>query len=86
MIGVAMSVGGQSRYAKTIRLNAAALEQASRLGIRIPEIKFWQDLMNKYIIGAKKKLTKEQLKRHEEDGKKMGFEAAIKYALDFDKD
>ena len=86
MIGVAMSVAGQSRFSKTLRLNAAAREQARRLGVLIPKVKFWQDLINKYITGIKDKLTKEQSKQNEEEGRNMGFEAAVKYALDFERD
>lgn len=84
--GVAMSVAGQARYAKTIRLNAAALEQYRQLGISALEISFWKALKEKYISAARQKLPEELVNKYEEEGRNMGFEAAVEYAQDFDKD
>jgi len=88
MRGVAMSVAGQSKFAKTIRLNAASLEKAKKLGIVLPDpgVKFWGDLLRKYIHDIRKKIPKEQIEQFEEEGKNMEFEAAIEYALDFNRD
>jgi len=86
MQGVAMSVGGQLRYAKTLRLNSAVLEEAKRLGIVIPDIGFWGDLCIKHIHSIREKIPKEKVDLYEDEGKKMRFEAAVEYALDFDKD
>jgi hypothetical protein len=40
----------------------------------------------KYIEGAKKEVGEELAKQYEEEGIAMGFEKAVEYALDFDKD
>jgi len=85
--GVAFSVSGQSRWAKAIRLDAAARENYRIIGVTIIGLlSFWDEWIDTYIGGARKKLGEELTRKYEEEGRKMGFEAAIKYALDFDKD
>jgi predicted ATPase len=85
--GVAFSVSGQSRWAKAIRLDAAARENYRIMGLNIRGlIKFWDEFFDTYIEGARKKLGEELTRKYEEEGRNMGFEAAVKYALDFDKD
>ena len=86
MQGTAISVAGQSRYCKAVRLNAATTEQSMLLGIKIPGYKFWQDLLRKHISPIRTIIGEELYNRYEEEGKKMGFEAAIEYAKDFEKD
>jgi len=86
MQGTAMSVAGQSRYSKAVRLNAATMGKAMLLGIKIPGYKFWQELLKKHISPIKEKIGDELYTRYEEEGKNMGFEVAIEYALDFDRD
>ena len=47
---------------------------------------FWDEWIDTYIKGAREKLGEELTLKYEEEGQNMGFEAAVEYALDFDKD
>jgi len=85
--GVAFALSGQSRLMKTIRLDAAAREEAKMIGASLDGlVQFWDEWIDTYIESAKKKLGEELTLKHEEEGRNMGFEAAVAYALDFDKD
>jgi len=87
MQGVAFSVSGQSRWAKSIRLDAAARETADKYGLKLDGMAdFWDDWIKIYLGEARKEVGEELTRKYEEEGKNMGFEAAIKYALDFDND
>ena len=84
---IAFSVSGQSRWAKSIRLDAAACEKARILGVSTYGlIQLHDEYIDTYIGGAKEKLGEELTREYEERGKNMGFEAAVEYALDFEKD
>ena len=85
--GVAFALSGQSRLEKSIRLDSAARKKVRDMGATIAGIaKFWDEWIEIYIGGAREKLGPELTKKYEEEGKNMGFEAAVKYALDFNKD
>ncbi|MCK4346157.1 MAG: AAA family ATPase [Bacteroidales bacterium] len=85
--GVAFSVSGQSRWSKSIRLDAAARENYRIMGKNIfGSIKFWDEWIDTYIGGAKEKLGEELTRKYEEEGIAMGFDKAVEYALDFKKD
>jgi predicted ATPase/AraC-like DNA-binding protein len=88
LTGIAMSVSGQGRYAKALRLNAAASEAARRSGGLIPEkvgLPFWQEQLNIHLNGARKKLGETLAARCESEGRAMGLQEAITYALDYEK-
>ncbi len=85
--GVAFALSGQSRWAKSIRLNSAANEKYRDFRVAIKGMmKFWDEWIENYLEGASKKAGKELTRKYEEEGRRMGFESAIRYALDFDKD
>jgi len=85
--GIAFSVSGQSRWAKSVRIDSAAREKARILGSKLfGLIKFYDNLIDTYIGMAREKLGEERTRKYEEEGKTMGFEAAVEYALDFEKD
>ena len=89
MLGVAMSVAGQGRYAKALRLNAAATRNALSFGSWVPEdipLVFWHELVLQLIVGTREKLGEELTQQYEEEGRSMSFEEAVDYALDFDRD
>ena len=87
VLGVAFAVSGQSRWAKSIRLDAAATEKARLFGVSLKGLaRFWDEWIDTYIEGAKKVVGEELAKQYEEEGIAMGFEKAVKYALDFKKD
>jgi len=85
--GVAFALAGQRRWAKSLRLDAAAREQYKIIGIEIDGmLEFWDEWIDTYIEGAKREVGEELAKRYEEEGIAMGLEKAVEYALDFKKD
>jgi hypothetical protein len=81
LLGVAFSLSGQSRWGKCIRLDSA------ELGVSLSGVaEFWDEWIDTYIKGAREKLGEELTRKYEEEGKNMGFEAAVEYALNFDID
>jgi non-specific serine/threonine protein kinase len=87
MQGIAFALSGQSRWAKSIRLDAAAREYSDQIGIKLDGIAdFWDEFIDIYLKRARTEVGKELTEKFEEEGKNMGFEAAIDYALDFDRD
>ncbi len=85
--GVAFAISGQGRYAKAIRLDTAAREQFKKLGIKVDGmVGFWDEWIETYIGGARKEVGEELTKQYEEEGIAMGFDSAVEYALDFNKD
>jgi len=87
MQGVAFALSGQSRWVKCLRINVVACEKASSLGLSTKGIlDFWDEWIDTYIEGAKEKVGEELTKKYEEEGIAMGFDKAVEYALDFEKD
>jgi tetratricopeptide (TPR) repeat protein len=85
--GIVFALSGQSRWAKSVRLNAAARENFRKMGVSIEGlIKFWDEWVETYIGGAKEKLGEEMTRKCEEEGVAMEFDKAVEYALDFNKD
>ena len=87
MQGVAFSVSGQSRWPKSIRLDAASRQNLKEFGVSMDgKAEFWDEFIKIYLEGAKNEVGKELSRKYEEEGKTMGFEKAVEYALDFNKD
>ena len=85
--GVAFALAGQGRWAKAIRLDAAAREQFKKLGMVVDGmVGFWDEWIDTYIEGAKKEVGKELTFQYQQEGIKMGLERALEYALDFNLD
>jgi hypothetical protein len=85
--GVAFALSGQGRYAKAIRLDAAARELFKQIGIAVDGmVGFWDEWIETFIEGAKTELGVERTIQCQEEGIKMGLEKAVEYALDFSKD
>ena len=85
--GVAFALAGQGRWAKAIRLDAAAREQFKKLGMVVDGmVGFWDEWIDTYIEGAKKEVGKELAFQYQQEGIKMGLERALEYALDFNLD
>lgn len=85
--GVAFALAGQGRYAKAIRLDAAAREMFKKIGITIDGmVIFWDEWIETYIESAKKKVGKELVLQYRQEGINMGPERAVEYALDLKKD
>ncbi|HER08168.1 MAG TPA: tetratricopeptide repeat protein [Bacteroides sp.] len=85
--GVAFALSGQSRWAKSIRLDTAAREKMKMIGMTVDGmVGFWDEWIARYIEGAKKEVGEELTRKYQEEGIAMGFEKAVEYALDFEKD
>jgi hypothetical protein len=85
--GVAFALSGQKRFAKAIKLDVVARKEIKTLdGTLDGLVPFWDEWIETYLGGARKEVGAELTKKYEEEGRNMGFEAAVKYALDFDKD
>jgi predicted ATPase len=68
--GIAFAVSMQKRWDKAIRLGAAALEKAISLGTSTYGlIKFYDEMIDTYIGGAREKLGEELTMKYEEEGK-----------------
>jgi non-specific serine/threonine protein kinase len=89
MVGLAMSVSGQGRLNKALRLNAAVNKAALSFGYwkpeEVPQL-FCQDLIKQHIVGARQKLGEELTNKTEEEGRAMSLDEAVEYALDFERD
>ncbi|HUX95773.1 MAG TPA: AAA family ATPase [Bacteroidales bacterium] len=90
LLCIALSVSGQSRWIKAIRLDAAAREKASALGANLYDLlklfKLYGECIDACIGVAKVKLGEELTRKYEEEGSNIGFDAAIEYALDQGRD
>jgi len=86
MQGMAMCIAGQSRSLKAFRLNAVVMAEFNELGVTLPYVKFWHDSLAKHLDHARGLIGDKAANEAEEEGRKMGFEKAVKYALDFQKD
>ena len=87
MQGVAFALAGQKRWAKSIRVDAASRKIADQYGFNTRGMAaFWDEWIDTYLEGARKEVGEELAKKYEEEGRAMGFEKAVEYAMDFDKD
>jgi predicted ATPase/predicted Ser/Thr protein kinase len=86
MQGMAMCIAGQSRGIKAFRLNGAAEAKWEEVAISIPYLRFWHESLKKYLGQAREKIGDKAAAEADAEGRKMGFENAVKYALDFDKE
>lgn len=86
LLGVAFALSGQGRYIKALRLKGAVDAIFEEFGASNAPVQFWLDWIEQYIGGARKAVGEIAAATHEQEGRQMGFEKAIEYALDFDKD
>ena len=80
--GMAMGIAGQGRVEKAFRLNAVAEAKMHEVGLDMGGIPFWAGYVRRYLVPAREALGEAALSVLEEEGRRMGFEAAIDYALD----
>jgi hypothetical protein len=83
--GGAMSLAGLGRDAKAMRLLGAALaeREARRNSLTMG---FWERLKERYLPPAELRLGREIAEREKDVGRGMGFEAAVAYAYELDRD
>ena len=87
LLGLSMALAGQSKLAKAIRISTVSREYALQNRILVPEnlgYTFWQEFIKIYLVKAREELGEKLNLEYEEEGKKMGIEEAIEYALDIE--
>jgi predicted ATPase/class 3 adenylate cyclase len=84
--GVAMGIAGQGRAVKAFRLNGAATDKLDEVGMDLSGIQFWTDYQTSSLGPARQALGEAAVATAEEEGRQMGFDAAVDYALDRDTD
>jgi len=84
--GMAMSVAGQGRYEKAIRLFGAAMAKFEEFGAELVTLDFWITCINRTIGKAIEAVGPEKAQELDQEGRQMGFEEALEYAYDVEKD
>ena len=83
--GVGMAVAGQGRDAKAMRLAGSVAAERDALNVEV-RIRFWDELVSRYIGEAAKRMGAEAAETEKRRGKTMGFKEAIDYALATERD
>jgi hypothetical protein len=86
---VAMSVAGQGRHAKALRLNAAVTSIAQANQFNIPEesaVSFMKELARQHIVGTRNRIGELQTMKYEEQGRNLRLAEAVEYALNVETD
>ena len=78
--GVAMSLAGLDRSEQALELEAAVTAEWKRLGVD-PHMRFWDELLDRYLGKARKTLDPEAVLKAHEAGGRFSFENAIRNAL-----
>jgi len=79
--GVAMSLAGLGHPRQAVVLASAAKAEWDRIGANI-HIRFWDELLERYIGSAKQSLHAEELSSKLDQGKSIAFDDAVKLALE----
>jgi non-specific serine/threonine protein kinase len=88
--GVAMSLAGVGPSASSeihiaIQLAGAVKAEWDRLGIDI-HVRFWDELLDRYLGAARRALSTEEFEREWNAGHDMAFDDAVRLALEIDPD
>jgi hypothetical protein len=86
LTGMVFALSGQGRYMKALRILGAVYAKWDEFGLSLPQVKFWMDWFEEYVNGARKAVGDDNAAQYEQEGRQMGFENAVEYALDFEKD
>jgi tetratricopeptide (TPR) repeat protein len=88
LFGIALSMAGLAFFREALILHGLIMYLYKQLGI-FEAIEtwpaFWIHCMEETIEKAKKEVGEELARQYEEEGIAMGFEKAVEYALDFEK-
>lgn len=71
---------------KALRLQGAVDAKYNEFGASMIPVKFWTNWVEEYVQGARSAVGEKEAALYEQEGRQMGFEKAVEYALDFDKD
>ena len=86
MQGIAMSVAGQGRHEKGLRLFGASMAKFEELGAQMVQLGFWITCINRTIGKAIETVGAERAGSLDGEGRQLGFERAIEYAFDVEED
>ena len=84
--GIVFSLSGQERYLKALRLQGAFDLKYDEFGLTPPQIKFWIAWVEEYLHGARVAVGEKKAEQYEQEGRQMGFDKAVEYAMDVDRD
>jgi predicted ATPase len=84
--GMVFGLSGQGRYLKALRLQGAADAKFDEFGGSAFPVKFWTDWVEEYVNGARRAVGEKEAILYEQEGREMGFEKVVEYALDFEMD
>jgi non-specific serine/threonine protein kinase len=84
--GMAMSIAGQGRHEKALQIFGAAIGKFEEIGAELVALNFWMTCINRTVGKSIEILGPEKAEILNQEGRKMGFEKAIEYAFDLDKD
>jgi tetratricopeptide (TPR) repeat protein len=79
--GVAMSLAGLGQLRQGVLLATAAKAEWDRVDAHF-HIRFWDELLERYVGAAKKSLSEEELASTLSEGKSLPFDDAVRLALD----
>lgn len=86
LLGVAMSVAGQGKHRKALRLNGAFFEKFEELNAKMPRLKFWDDCYERTLGKSMEYIGNDETQLLTIEGRSMGFEAARLYAMKVNND
>ncbi|HWP69470.1 MAG TPA: hypothetical protein VNM36_00155, partial [Gemmatimonadaceae bacterium] len=78
--GVAMSLAGLGDRVTAVRLQAAVRAEWARHGVNM-QIRFWDVLVDRYIVPAHRALGAVATQAATREGREMSFESAVATAL-----
>lgn len=86
MTGLAMSLAGQGRHKKALRLTGAALEKFEEMNAKLMRLDFWDNGFNKTVGKSMQVVEESEVHLLMAEGRSMGFEEAIEYASNVEED
>ena len=82
LLGVAMALAGQGDHARAVRLAAAAYARREAFGYTGPSsIKWWREMQERHIGGARARLAPDELEEAERAGRAAPFEDVLDEVL-----
>jgi non-specific serine/threonine protein kinase len=85
MQGVAMSVAGQGRHDKGLRLFGASMAKFEEVGAQLVKLNFWLTCIQRTIGKSMESVGPERAQLLDGEGRRMGWERALEYAFDVDR-
>jgi len=78
LLGVGMSLAGQGRHAQALRLAAAAYARRESFGYFGPSpIKWWREMQERHLGGAREKLSPAEVEEAEQAGRSIAFDVLM---------